>query len=51
MKTRILSAVILIAMTSALSCTEEIAEPQRQTGPSLQEEVVTVHAVMDEGMT
>ena len=38
-------------MTSALSCTEEIAEPQHQTGPSLQEEVVTVHAVMDEGMT
>ena len=38
-------------MTSALSCTEEIAEPQQQTGPALQESAVTVHAVMDEGMT
>ena len=38
-------------MTSALSCTEEIADPQHQTGPSLQEEAVTVHAVMAEGMT
>ena len=40
-----------MAMTSALSCTEEIADPQHQTGPSLQEEAVTVHAVMAEGMT
>ena len=40
-----------MAMTSALSCTEEIAEPQHQTGPALQESAVTVHAVMAEGMT
>ena len=51
MKTRILSAAMMMAMVSVASCTEEIAEPQQQTGPSLQEEAVTVHAVMDEGMT
>ena len=51
MKTRILSAAMMMAMVSVVSCTEEIADPQHQTGPSLQEEAVTVHAVMDEGMT
>ncbi len=51
MKTRILSAAMMMAMVSVASCTEEIADPQHQTGPSLQEEAVTVHAVMDEGMT
>ena len=42
---------MMLAMVSVVSCTEEIAVPQHQTGPSLQEEAVTVHAVMDEGMT
>ena len=42
---------MMMAMVSVVSCTEEIADPQHQTGPSLQEEAVTVHAVMDEGMT
>ena len=42
---------MMMAMVSVASCTEEIADPQHQTGPSLQEEAVTVHAVMDEGMT
>ncbi len=42
---------MMMAMVSVVSCTEEIADPQQQTGPSLQEEAVTVHAVMDEGMT
>ncbi len=42
---------MMVAMVSVVSCTEEIADPQHQTGPSLQEEAVTVHAVMDEGMT
>ena len=42
---------MMMAMVSVVSCTEEIAVPQHQTGPSLQEEAVTVHAVMDEGMT
>ena len=51
MKTRILSAAMMMAMVSVVSCTEEIADPQHQTGPSLQEEAVTVHAVMAEGMT
>jgi len=51
MKTRILSAAMMMAMVSVVSCTEEIADPQHQTGPSLQEEAVTVHAVMTEGMT
>ena len=51
MKTRILSAAMMVAMVSVVSCTEEIADPQQQTGPSLQKEAVTVHAVMDEGMT
>ena len=51
MKTRILSAAMMMAMVSVVSCTEEIADPQQQTGPSLQEETVTVHAVMAEGMT
>ena len=41
----------MMAMVSVVSCTEEIADPQHQTGPSLQKEAVTVHAVMDEGMT
>ena len=40
-----------MAMTSALSCTDEIASPQQPAGPKLQESAVTVHAVMDEGMT
>ncbi len=51
MKTRILSAAMMMAMVSVVSCTEEIADPQQQTGPSLQKEAVTVHAVMAEGMT
>ncbi len=51
MKTRILSAAMMMAMVSVVSCTEEIASPQQPAGPSLQEEAVTVHAVMDEGMT
>ena len=51
MKTRILSAAMMVAMVSVVSCTEEIADPQQQTGPALQESAVTVHAVMDEGMT
>ena len=42
---------MMMAMVSVVSCTEEIADPQQQTGPSLQEEAVTVHAVMAEGMT
>ena len=42
---------MMVAMVSVVSCTEEIADPQHQTGPSLQEEAVTVHAVMDEDMT
>ena len=42
---------MMVAMVSVVSCTEEIADPQQQTGPSLQKEAVTVHAVMDEGMT
>ena len=42
---------MMMAMVSVVSCTEEIADPQHQTGPSLQKEAVTVHAVMDEGMT
>ena len=42
---------MMMAMVSVVSCTEEIADPQHQTGPSLQEEAVTVHAVMAEGMT
>ena len=42
---------MMMAMVSVVSCTEEIADPQQQTGPSLQKEAVTVHAVMDEGMT
>jgi len=42
---------MMMAMVSVVSCTEEIADPQHQTGPSLQEEAVTVHAVMTEGMT
>ncbi len=42
---------MMMAMVSVVSCTGEIADPQQQTGPSLQEEAVTVHAVMDEGMT
>ena len=40
-----------MAITSALSCTDEIASPQQPAGPKLQESAVTVHAVMDEGMT
>ena len=51
MKTRILSAAMMVAMVSVVSCTEEIASPQQPAGPSLQEEAVTVHAMMDEGMT
>ncbi|MBE6238408.1 MAG: hypothetical protein E7116_09750 [Bacteroidales bacterium] len=51
MKTRILSAAMMMAIVSVVSCTEEIASPQQPAGPSLQEEAVTVHAVMDEGMT
>ncbi len=42
---------MMMAMVSVVSCTEEIASPQQPAGPSLQEEAVTVHAVMDEGMT
>ena len=42
---------MMMAMVSVVSCTEEIADPQQQTGPSLQKEAVTVHAVMAEGMT
>ena len=42
---------MMMAMVSVVSCTEEIAAPQQQTGPALQESAVTVHAVMDEGMT
>jgi len=42
---------MMVAMVSVVSCTEEIADPQHQTGPALQESAVTVHAVMDEGMT
>lgn len=42
---------MMMTMVSVVSCTEEIADPQQQTGPSLQKEAVTVHAVMDEGMT
>ena len=51
MKTRILSAAMMMAIVSVVSCTEEIASPQQPAGPSLQEEAVTVHAVMDEDMT
>ena len=51
MKTRILSAAMMMAIVSVVSCTEEIASPQQPAGPSLQEEAVTVHAVMAEGMT
>ena len=42
---------MMMAMVSVVSCAEEIASPQQPAGPSLQEEAVTVHAVMDEGMT
>ena len=42
---------MMMAMVSVVSCTGEIDDPQQQTGPSLQEEAVTVHAVMAEGMT
>ena len=42
---------MMMAMVSVVSCTEEIADPQQQTGPALQESAVTVHAVMAEGMT
>ena len=42
---------MMMAMVSVVSCTEEIADPQHQTGPSLQKEAVTVHAVLAEGMT
>ena len=42
---------MMMAMVSVVSCTEEIADSQQQTGPSLQKEAVTVHAVMEEGMT
>jgi len=42
---------MMMAMVSVVSCTEEIASPQQPAGPSLQEEAVTVHAMMDEGMT
>ena len=51
MKTRIFSAAMMMAIVSVVSCTEEIASPQQPAGPSLQKEAVTVHAVMDEGMT
>ena len=40
-----------MAMVSVVSCTEEIADSQQPAGPSLQESAVTVHAVMEEGMT
>ena len=42
---------MMLAIVSVVSCTEEIASPQQPAGPSLQEEAVTIHAVMDEGMT
>ena len=42
---------MMMAIVSVVSCTEEIASPQQPAGPSLQEEAVTVHAVMDEDMT
>ena len=41
----------MMAMVSVVSCTEEMASPQQPAGPELQKEAVTVHAVMDEGMT
>ena len=51
MKTRIFYAAMMMAMVSVVSCTEEIVSPQQSASPELQESAVTVHAVMDEGMT
>ena len=51
MKTRIFSAAMMMAMTFAISCNDDIVSPQGPAGPALQGNAVIVHAVMDEDMT
>ncbi len=42
---------MMMAMTFAISCNDDIVSPQGPAGPALQENAVLVHAVMVEGMT
>ena len=42
---------MMMAMTFAISCNDDIVSPQGPAGPALQGNAVIVHAVMDEDMT